>query len=211
MSPRSAAANRTVRDATRARLLAHALRLFAERGYSSTPVSAIAESAGVSQGLLYHYFPGKTDLLAAIFEDSMSDVKASWARADAEPDPRRRLTALLHAIGTLIRERRDFWALTYGVRMQRDVLASLAPAVGEWTREIHQRLQRYLRDAGWPEIELEAYLLFAQIDGVSQHFVLEPARYPLDHVIERLIHRYQQPPRPRRPRRASPAKRTRRP
>ena len=63
MSPRSATANQTVRDATRGRFeIAHALRLFGERGYASTPVSAIAAAAGVSQGLLYHYFPGKDRL-----------------------------------------------------------------------------------------------------------------------------------------------------
>ena len=193
MSPRSAAANQSLRDTTRARLITHALRLFGERGYASTPVSAIAQSAGVSQGLLYHYFPGKTELVVAIFEETIRDVRESWARADAEPDPRLRLTALLRAIGALIRERRDFWALSYGVRMQREVLASLEPVLAPWVGEIHEKLRRYVRDAGWPNAELEAVLLFAQIDGLSQHYVLDPARYPLDAVIERLIQRYQLP------------------
>jgi AcrR family transcriptional regulator len=210
MSPRSAAANQSLRDATRARLIAHALRLFGERGYGSTPVSAIAESADVSQGLLYHYFPGKTELLIAIFEASIRDVRESWARADAEPQRRLRLTALLRAIGVLIRERRDFWALSYGVRMQREVLASLEPVLRPWIREIHDKLRWYLRDAGWPDADLEALLLFAQIDGLSQHYVLDPARYPLDAAIEHLIQRYQRPPAPARAaRRAATARRRR--
>lgn len=191
MSPRSAAANQTVRDASRARLIAQALRLFGERGYASTSVSAIAAAAGVSQGLLYHYFPSKTDLVAAIFEESLRDVRESWERADAEPEPRYRVAALLRAVRNLIRERRDFWALSYGVRMQREVLASLAPSLDAWTRDIHERLERYLQDAGWRDARLEALLLFAHIDGVSQHYVLDPARYPLDAVIDRLIQRYQ--------------------
>ena len=194
--PRSAAANQSLRDATRARLIAHALRLFGDHGYASTPVSAIAESAGVSQGLLYHYFPGKTELLVAIFEESLRDVRESWARADSEPDPRLRLAALLRAIAAIVRERRDFWALSYGVRMQREVLASLQPVLEPWIREIHEKLRQYLGDAGWPDAELEGLLLFAQIDGLSQHFVLDPARYPLDAAIERLIQRYQHPPAP---------------
>jgi AcrR family transcriptional regulator len=192
--PRSPAANRSRRDATRTRLVTHALRLFAVRGYASTPVSAIAEAAGVSQGLLYHYFPGKTELVVAIFEDSIRDVRASWARADAEPNPRLRLIALLRAIGVVIRDRREFWALSYGVRMQPEVLASLEPLLAPWIREIHEKLGRYLRDAGWPDPALEALLLFAQIDGLSQHYVLDHARYPLDKAIERLVQRYQRPP-----------------
>src|SRR5262245_17388837 len=208
MSPRSATANQSLRDATRARLISRALRLFAERGYASTPVSAIAASAGVSQGLLYHYFPGKTELVVAIFDDSIRDVRESWARADAEPDPRRRLTALLRAIGAVIRERGDFWALSYGVRMQHEVRASLQPLLQPWIREIHDKLRRYLRDAGWPDARLEALLLFAQIDGLSQHYVLDPARYPLAAAIDRLIQRYQHPPpKARRPRRSLQAPR----
>jgi AcrR family transcriptional regulator len=203
MAPRSAAANQSLRDATRARLLTHALRLFGERGYASTPVSAIAKAAGVSQGLLYHYFPGKTELLVAIFDDSIRDVRESWARADREPDPRLRLNVLLRAIGVLIRERRAFWAMSYGVRMQPEVLASLKPLLEPWTREIHDKLRRYLRDAGWTNTEIEALLLFAQIDGVSQHYVLDPTRYPLDAAIEHLIQRYRHPAAPSRPRRRS--------
>ena len=211
MSPRSAAANQSRRDATRARLIAHALRLFAERGYASTPVSAIAESAGVSQGLLYHYFPGKTELVVAIFDESIRDVRESWARADAEPNPRLRLAALLRAIGVLIRERREFWALSYGVRMQPEVLASLEPVLAPWVREIHEKLRTYLKDAGWPDPTLEALLLFALIDGLSQHYVLDHARYPLEAAIERLIQRYHQPPKARRRPARSAASRRKKP
>src|SRR6186997_3498117 len=75
--PRSAAANQELREASRARILDAALTLFAGRGYASTPVDAIVAAAGISPGLLYHYFPSKLDLLRAIFETSMTDVKAS--------------------------------------------------------------------------------------------------------------------------------------
>ena len=210
MSPRSTAANQSLREHTRRRLITHALRLFGEQGYASTPVSAIAAAAGVSQGLLYHYFPGKTELVVAIFDDSIRDVRESWARADAEPDPRRRLTALLRGVEAVIRERRDFWALSYGVRMQREVLASLAPLLDRWTQDIHEKLRRYVRDAGWPDEETEALLLFAQIDGLAQHFVLDPARYPLSACIDRLIRRYAHPPRARRAPRRVAGTRTRR-
>ena len=193
MSPRSTAHNQSIRDTTRTLLITTGLRLFADRGYASTPVSVIAKAAGVSQGLLYHYFPGKSDLVVAIFRTSLNDVRESWSRADAEPDPRLRVPALLRAVGSLIRERREFWALLYGVRMQREVLLSVAPLLDPWIHEIHAKLERYLREAGWPDSQTEALLLFAQIDGVSQHFVLDPAHYPLDAVIEHLVSRYQSP------------------
>jgi hypothetical protein len=91
--------------------------------------------------------------------------------------------------------------------MQRELLASIAPLLEPWLLEIHDRLLRYVRDAGWPDAETEARLLFAQIDGVSQHFVLDPAHYPLETVINQLIRQYEHPSRPgsavERPRRST--------
>lgn len=41
-------------------------RLFAERGYETTTISAILEAAGVAKGTFYHYFKSKEDLLDAL-------------------------------------------------------------------------------------------------------------------------------------------------
>jgi AcrR family transcriptional regulator len=199
--PRSAALNRELREASRGRILEVAVRLFAERGYAATPVDAIVAGAGISPGLLYHYFPSKLDLLRAVFDASMEDVRASFAAADAAPTPSGRLAALVGAAVAIVKDHRDFWTLSYGVRMQRDVIAALGPRVAGWTAEIHRVLERYLRDAGWPDAGREALLLFAQIDGLCQHYVLDPEHYPIDVLIGRLIDRCSSPPRVRRPRR----------
>jgi len=196
--PRSAAGNQVLRDATRARLIEAALELFGRRGYASTPVDAVARAAGVSPGLLYHHFRGKRDLLHAIFEESMREVDATFADADREPDPGRRLAALLRSIAAHVKARRRFWMLAYGVRMQSDVLEGLGAALDASTTRILATLERYLRGVGWPDPALEAVLLFAQIDGLHQHYVLNPDHYPLDAAIERLIVRYGAGPEPRR-------------
>jgi len=51
-------------------------------------------------------------------------------------------------------------------------------------------LQGYLRDAGVPNPEIEAAVLFALIDGISQHYVLDPQRYPLNAVTELIVSRF---------------------
>lgn len=50
----------------RTQLIETALALFAEKGMENTSIKDIAEAAGVAQGLLYHYFRSKDDLLWAI-------------------------------------------------------------------------------------------------------------------------------------------------
>lgn len=52
----------------RNQLIDTALALYAEKGVESTTIKDIAEHAGVAQGLVYHYFESKDDLLQAIIE-----------------------------------------------------------------------------------------------------------------------------------------------
>ncbi len=53
---------------TRAKLIETALHLFAEKGVGGTSIKDIAREAGVAQGLLYHYFASKDDLLWGVLE-----------------------------------------------------------------------------------------------------------------------------------------------
>jgi AcrR family transcriptional regulator len=53
-------------DARRAQLLDVATERFGQRPYDQVSVEDIADAAGVSRGLLYHYFPGKRSLYVAV-------------------------------------------------------------------------------------------------------------------------------------------------
>lgn len=44
-------------------ILGAALKLFYENGYASTTMSDIAVAAGISKGLIYHYFKNKAEIL----------------------------------------------------------------------------------------------------------------------------------------------------
>lgn len=52
-------------EARRAQLLELGLRVFAERTYDEVSIDDLARAAGISKGLLYHYFPTKRDLYLA--------------------------------------------------------------------------------------------------------------------------------------------------
>ena len=54
--------------ATRERLVLTAMKLFWEKGYGSTSVADVLREAGANSGSLYHYFPGKQELLVAVLE-----------------------------------------------------------------------------------------------------------------------------------------------
>ena len=184
---RSEQLNREMREASTRRILKTALRLFAAHGYAGTSIRMIAESAGISVGLLYNYFPSKAALLGALFEESMRDVQASFASADAAITPSERIERLVRSAFEILDKNRDFWRLSYGVRMQPAVVSGLGKRLHAWTATIRSTLARYLEEAGSQQPELDGALLFAVIDGVSQQYVLDPRGYPLREVADRIV------------------------
>lgn len=65
----------------RAQLLALGAELFASLPYDEVHIESVAEQAGVSRGLLYHYFPTKRAFFAALVREG-----AARMAADTEPD-----------------------------------------------------------------------------------------------------------------------------
>ncbi|MDX6738377.1 TetR/AcrR family transcriptional regulator [Actinocorallia sp. A-T 12471] len=62
---------------TRERIVAEALRLFAERGYAATSVAEIEAAAGLSPGAggLYRHFPSKQEVLAAAVREHIERTR----------------------------------------------------------------------------------------------------------------------------------------
>ena len=61
---------------TRDRLVVTAMQLFWEKGYGSTSVADVLQAAKVNSGSLYHFFPGKQDLLLAVLDAYRAGIDA---------------------------------------------------------------------------------------------------------------------------------------
>ncbi len=82
----------------RERILEAGRELFLREGFEGVSVRRIAEGAGCSPGMLYHFFTSKELLLARLVEsafDQLDERLASYASAGG--DPLRRLQKALHA------------------------------------------------------------------------------------------------------------------
>ncbi len=118
------AAPRRDRQATEARILAEAARLFAEQGYRAATVRAIAAAAGVNLSLINRYYGSKLGLFDAVLTaerrlPALADVPldelprhlAEYALRPLGPDSGHSLTAAIRAsaeapeIRELLRER----------------------------------------------------------------------------------------------------------
>jgi AcrR family transcriptional regulator len=56
------------REARRVHIIEAALRVFAAKGFSSATNQDVAKEAGITPGLIYHYFDNKEDLFRAVLE-----------------------------------------------------------------------------------------------------------------------------------------------
>ena len=80
----------------RRQLIELGLQHFGERAYDDVSVDAIAEAAGISKGLLYHYFPTKRAYYAATVREGAARLVASTNTGDGG-DPLVSLDAGLQA------------------------------------------------------------------------------------------------------------------
>ena len=92
----------------RAQLMDTALNVFAQKGLEGATVKDLSEAAGVAQGLLYHYFRSKEELLRAALE---RHYFLPELRRITSPDRDRPAQAVLIEVGegfaAMLRERRS--------------------------------------------------------------------------------------------------------
>ncbi|MBO3746026.1 TetR/AcrR family transcriptional regulator [Streptosporangiaceae bacterium NEAU-GS5] len=182
--------------ATRDQLIAIATRLFAEHGYEDTSVEAVLQESGLSKGALYHHFPGKEALFAAVLEAVEADVSRRTLEATADaPDAESALRAGAHA-----------WIRLAGDPVVQRILLIDAPAVIGWWRwrELESRYAFGMLRAGLsatgafePELtDVFAHTLLAAINEiallVARSDDLEEAtrqgQQAVDELLRRLLH-----------------------
>lgn len=73
MSPLNEEQLQQIRDDRKEQIMKAALSIFARRGIIGTKLSMIATEAGISQGLLYHYFKSKDELFIVLIEQALRE------------------------------------------------------------------------------------------------------------------------------------------
>jgi AcrR family transcriptional regulator len=123
----------TPAEATRTRIVRAAMELFWEKGYQSTSVADLLRRADAHSGSLYHFFPGKQDVLLAVldaYSAGIDEMLLAPAWKDV-PDPIDRVFALLARYRELIVQT----ACTYGCP-----IGSLALELHEPDPPVRERL-----------------------------------------------------------------------
>lgn len=180
MTPR-AAFTRAEPDARRLSLIVACARVLAREGAAGTSVRAIAVEAGVSPGLVGHYFAGIDALVAATYAHVEAQVSAAIDAAldCAGDDPRARLDAFVTASfrppvasGELLATWLAFWSL---VRTR----PAIARQHDQQYAAFRARLEALLAACGTPAARFRraAIALTALIDGLWLELCLSPQTF----------------------------------
>ena len=166
-------------DARRADLIEATAAVLAGQGLAGTNVRAICAKAGVSPGLLRHYFGGIDDLVAATYEATSDRMDAIFAAAvdGAGANPRERLNAYLTASfrppvtdPELLGAWTAFWALA---RSDTRMAAIHATSYAGY----RARLCELLIACGAADAERLAIMLTAMVDGLWLELSLDAASF----------------------------------
>ncbi|WP_231728185.1 TetR/AcrR family transcriptional regulator [Sphingopyxis sp. H050] len=179
-------------DARRADLVEATTAVLAQAGLAGTNVRAICAKAGVSPGLLRHYFAGIDDLVAATYQATSDRMDAIFAAAvaDAGADPRVRLTAYLTASfrppvtdPELLGAWTAFWALA-----RSD--ARMAAIHAESYAGYRERLGELLAACGAADADRLAIMLTAMVDGLWLELSLDAGSFGAEaaaQMVERAV------------------------
>ena len=128
-------------EQTRRRILASAFRLFAERGYAGTTITAVAEDAGVSPETIYLSLGGKRGLLEGAIEvaitgaeDGATQEHTWWTTVAELPDAPERLEKLVEYSCRILARTRPLHAVIRGAADKEAFAAVLG------RRLLHNRL-----------------------------------------------------------------------
>jgi AcrR family transcriptional regulator len=171
------------RDQKRAELIARAAELIATHGIDGLTIRSVAKAAGVSTGVVSHYFSDKRDLLQTTYDVTADEVYGRVSRQATKdgPDVRTCLEGLLPL--DLERQRGwrvwiAFWGLAIGDRaFGADQRGRARRALELVERILDAALARgELRSGTDPENR--AAVILGVIQGIAAQTVFDPRKWP---------------------------------
>lgn len=177
--------SRQTPDERRQALIAATLECLAGQGAEQTTIRSICGKAGVSVGLVNHYYESKDALIADAYEQVSNDLLATLAEAAQAPgcDARARLSAFFRASFSsavldsgLLRVWISFWSMTNQSNLVADVHDRTYSA---YRATLEDLLEGLTHDDAAHELDtrLAAIGLSGVLDGLWLEWCLNPSTF----------------------------------
>lgn len=162
-------------DGRRAEIVRLAAQLFDEGGYHKASMEDLADAVGLAKPTLYHYFPGKDEILFRIHQEFIQLlIERQQARSVSSMDPAEQLRAIMRDILELMETHRGHVRVFF--EHHRELPQQHQATVNE-QRTRYQRMvehvvragiaQGYFRDV---EVRLTALAIFGMCNWAYQWY-----------------------------------------
>lgn len=171
----------------RSRLVSAALKEIRENGWAATSMQRVRERARVSNGSLFHHFPTRTDLEAAVLARGLAEHQETMLGI------LRRSRSARTAVRNAVRARRDWIADNPGLAMMllSSLPGELRQQLADDTRDANARffddVAAWLGDHGWsgqPELFVMISMWFGAMNELARNTMSLGGDPPPDPVVE---------------------------
>jgi AcrR family transcriptional regulator len=156
-------------DQRRKQLLEFGIEIFSTQAYEDISIEGLAEAAGISKGLLYHYFRGKREFYVETIRAASEQLRSRTKPNPALP-PVERLRAAIDAHLNYLEEHGAVYMTIYGGGL------AVAPEVGKVVEEHRQVVMRwFLHNMGIvrprPVLRTALRAWIAMVEGASLDWI----------------------------------------
>jgi len=126
-------------------IIATALSLLAKKGYENTTINDIADTAGISRGLLHYYFKDKEDLAAKALTFGFGPMwDSSLGKIQSARSPEQLVDTMIEVLKKNVRENPDFSALLFEMWVSARRSAKIRKVFNDGLNEAIDRLKSLL-------------------------------------------------------------------
>ena len=141
-------------------ILKKSLELFSSKGFKATSTRSIADSAEVSEGLIFKHFKSKNGLLSELLKIGASKSTPEIQKIKSSNDPKSVISSCIKLFLNIKKEDYPYWRLYYANGFEdNSQTIGLDPLLKKTVMEAFKKL-------GHVKIELETELLLNSLDGL---------------------------------------------
>lgn len=169
------------------KLFTAAINLFESQGYFSTSIEQITATAGVSKGLVYHYFNSKEELLEALIIETTGTMKSVATILDSGTSIEKSLSQFIDNFFGYLESEKRFLKLQLTLMLMPELKKVVHGPMKHRADLLLQILINWFEKAKVIEPENRGRLLLAMLDGVALHYLSTYERYPLSSMKPQLV------------------------
>jgi len=148
---------------TRTRLIEAAIDLFTRHSFAGTSLQMIADELGFTKAAIYHHFRTREQLLAAVIEPMLDELRTVVKSAETKRTPHARAEHMLNGYAALAVRNRGLVAVLATDPSVATVLTDRA----EWGKLIMRQLALLADVDPGPAGEVKAAMVFAGMAGAT--------------------------------------------